>query len=64
MDIDDIDAALELQEKNIHGPLHHKAGTKRASWDLEGCWKHPATESGCEEYFVFNCVPSGNKFVD
>eukprot|EP00983_Pelagomonas_calceolata_P112613 1159898-Pelagomonas_calceolata.AAC.1 len=33
--------------------LHHIAGSKRASGDLEGCWKHLTPELGCEECSCF-----------
>eukprot|EP00983_Pelagomonas_calceolata_P061542 1146871-Pelagomonas_calceolata.AAC.1 len=57
-----------MKEKETHwlkraiSPLHHKAGTKRASGDLEGFWKHLALEPGCEEYACFHCTPSGTSY--
>eukprot|EP00983_Pelagomonas_calceolata_P107335 1159332-Pelagomonas_calceolata.AAC.9 len=34
--------------------LHHKAAkTESAIWGMEGYWKHPAPEPGCEEYTCF-----------
>eukprot|EP00983_Pelagomonas_calceolata_P133772 1161995-Pelagomonas_calceolata.AAC.2 len=44
--------------KRAVNPLQNKAGTERASGNLEGCLKHPSLEPGSEEY-SFNSAPSG-----
>eukprot|EP00983_Pelagomonas_calceolata_P056849 1144810-Pelagomonas_calceolata.AAC.1 len=46
-----------IKEKETHllkramRPLNHKAGTERATGDLEGCWKHRAPEPGSHSQF-------------
>eukprot|EP00983_Pelagomonas_calceolata_P000607 21876-Pelagomonas_calceolata.AAC.1 len=37
---------VRVGEGRTISPLHHKAGTRGASGDLEGCWKHPAPGPG------------------
>eukprot|EP00967_Tisochrysis_lutea_P133572 scaffold234648_cov17-Tisochrysis_lutea.AAC.2 len=60
---------ISFKEKKRHwlkkavSPIDHKAGAKKASGDLEGVWKYPASEPGCEKCFVFNCTPNGIKLV-
>eukprot|EP00983_Pelagomonas_calceolata_P043831 1139057-Pelagomonas_calceolata.AAC.3 len=55
--------------KKLQCLFHHKAGTKRASGDLEGCWKHLTPELGWRSTLdstrslVVNCAPSDNMFV-
>eukprot|EP00983_Pelagomonas_calceolata_P104032 1158976-Pelagomonas_calceolata.AAC.7 len=40
---------------------YQKDGTEKASWDLEGHWKHPAPEPDSEEHFLILCqVLQGN----
>eukprot|EP00983_Pelagomonas_calceolata_P002464 82507-Pelagomonas_calceolata.AAC.1 len=39
----------KTRRKRVESLLQHKAETKRAGGDLEGCQKHPAPDPGCED---------------
>eukprot|EP00983_Pelagomonas_calceolata_P121067 1160763-Pelagomonas_calceolata.AAC.16 len=51
--------ALKIERKE----KKNYVGRRISPWDLEGYWKHPAPESGCEEYFCFQTRQDKKNYV-
>eukprot|EP00983_Pelagomonas_calceolata_P124406 1161104-Pelagomonas_calceolata.AAC.4 len=49
--------------KRAASPLNHKAGTRRATGDLEGCGSNRLQDLAAKNFLYFNCEPYENSFV-